>query len=285
MLDLLFPKRCAGCGSGAWPFCAGCRAELVVLAQPWCERCGAPSVRSVAGCRDCPPEAIARARAAFGFDGPVRRAVHRLKFAGWRPVAGALAEAMVRVWEVESRQQADVVTWVPLSRDRLAARGYDQARTLARAVAPRLGLTSAALLRREGDLGPQARRGGQARREAMRGMFVTSARPPERVLLVDDVLTTGATAGACAEALIAAGARDVSVLTAARAASSARAIVAARAPTERAEARGSRARPILAAGSRPGLWLPRGAFPRQSMPAAGEATHVSRPLVGEHGAV
>jgi len=239
MLDLLFPKRCAGCGSGAWPFCASCRAKLVVLAQPWCERCGAPSVRSVAGCRDCPPESIALARAPFGFDGPVRRAVHRLKFAGWRPVAGALAEAMVRVWEVESIQTADLVTWVPLSRDRLAARGYDQARSLARAVAPALGLSSAALLRRTGDLGPQARRGGHARREAMRGMFEASARPPQHVLLVDDVLTTGATAGACAEALIAAGARDVCLLTAARAASSARTIVSARASTEGAEARGS----------------------------------------------
>ena len=87
MLDVLFPKRCAGCGSGPWPFCDACRSELVVLSPPWCERCGAPASRPTAACRDCPPDAIAIARAPFGFDGPIRRSIHRLKFGGWRAVA------------------------------------------------------------------------------------------------------------------------------------------------------------------------------------------------------
>lgn len=219
MLDLLFPKRCAGCGAGPWPFCRSCRSELEVVSSPWCERCGAPSHRAVSGCRDCPPETIARARAPFLFEGPVRRAVHRLKFAGWRPVAGALAEAMAPAWGTgdDGWSEADLATWVPLSRDRLAARGYDQAKALADAVAPRLGLTAGALLRRVGDPGPQARRGGDARRQAMRGMFAAARTPPPRVLLVDDVLTTGATASACAEVLLQAGAREVCLLTAARA--------------------------------------------------------------------
>ncbi len=221
MLDLLFPRRCAGCGSGTWPFCRTCRTQLEVLSPPWCERCGAPSHRAVSGCRDCPPETIARARAPFLFEGPVRRAVHRLKFSGWRPVAGALAEAMVSAWGT-GWSAPDVITWVPLSRDRLAARGYDQAKALAGAIAPRLGLPAGALLRRVGDPGPQARRGGDARRQAMRGMFAAASTSPARVLLVDDVLTTGATASACAEALLQAGAREVCLLTAARAVAPAR---------------------------------------------------------------
>jgi predicted amidophosphoribosyltransferase len=266
LLDALFPKMCAGCGSGPWPFCARCRSELVVLSPPWCERCGAPAPRAKIACRDCPPDPIAIARAPFGFDGPIRRAVHRLKFGGWRAVADALAGAMVESW-ADVPWTPSAVTWVPLSRDRLAARGYDQARALARAVAPRIGAPALPLLRRVGDPGPQARRGAAARREAMRGMFAAEE-APGTVLIVDDVLTTGATGGACASTLLGAGAETVGLLTAARAVSSAR-----------------RPRPIPATGPRPGLWLPRGTDPRQSMPAAGEATHVSRPLVGEHGAV
>lgn len=238
LLDALFPKRCAGCGGGPWPFCAVCRRELLVLQPPWCARCGAPASASVPSCRDCPPSEIYLARAPFGFDGPVRRAVHRLKFSGWRPVAGALGGAMVAAW-AHAPFQPDAVTWVPLSRARLAARGYDQARSLAEVVAPRLGVPVRGLLSRTADPGPQARRGGSARREAMRGVFAPAARPPRRVLLVDDVLTTGATASACAQALLGAGATEVALLTAARAVSSLR----GRTPAE-----GASDRPILGDG-------------------------------------
>jgi hypothetical protein len=78
------------------------------------------------------------------------------------------------------------------------------------------------LLRRVGEPGPQARRGGAARREAMRGLFASAGGVSGRVLLIDDVLTTGATAGACADALLSGGVSGVGLLTAARAVSSAR---------------------------------------------------------------
>jgi ComF family protein len=188
----------------------------------------------VTGCRHCPPEAIAHARAAFLFDGPARAAVHRLKFAGWRPVAEALGAAMARSWDLE----ADGIAWVPLSRRRRAARGFDQAQALARVTGRLLDLPPLALLGRTSDAGSQAQRTGAERRIAMRGLFAARARPPRRVLLVDDVLTTGATAAACAETLLAAGAREVSVLTAARAAA------------------GAIADLYSASGTRPGLWLP-----------------------------
>ena len=140
---------------------------------------------------------------------------------------------MAATWDGD----VDAVSWVPLSRRRRAARGFDQALALARVVAPRLDLPLVPLLGRVADAGPQAQRGGAERRLAMRDVFAARGRSPERVLLVDDVLTTGATAGACAEALLAAGARRVSVLTAARAA--------------------AQATPDLysVSGTRPGLWL------------------------------
>jgi ComF family protein len=234
LLDALFPKRCAGCGTGPWPFCERCRAQIVSLGPPRCERCGVPTARETPACRHCPPEPIGRARAPFLFDGPVRRAVHRLKFAGWRPVAEALGAAMAEACDLK----ADAVTWVPLSRSRKAERGFDQAHALAEAVGPRMNMPVRRLLRRTAGAGPQARRGGDERRRAVRGAFEAVTRPPARVLLVDDVLTTGATAAACAEALLLAGASEVSVLTAARAAA------------------GAWRDLYSASGSRPGLWLP-----------------------------
>jgi ComF family protein len=205
----------------------------------------------VTACRHCPPASIAHARAAFLFDGPARAAVHRLKFAGWRPVAEALGAAMAQAWDLE----ADALTWVPLSRRRRAARGFDQALALARVAARLLELPLVATLHRHGDAGTQARRAGRERRLAMRGAFAARANPPARVVLLDDVLTTGATAGACAEVLLAAGAREVSVLTAARAAS------------------GAIADLYSASGTRPGLWLPGERLPgSRSQPRAKRPT-------------
>jgi len=217
LLDVLFPKRCAGCGSGPWPFCAVCGAALIALGPPWCERCGVPSGDPHPRCSECPPPEIDLARAPFLFQGPARNAVHRLKFAGWRPVASALGQAMVALWPAAA--EPDAVTWVPLSRRRLAERGFDQARALAEAVSSSSTVRSMQLLERTIDLPPQARRGGAERRAAMAGAFRSVGQSPPRVLLVDDVLTTGATAAACARALRAAGARHVTVLTAARAVS------------------------------------------------------------------
>jgi ComF family protein len=250
LIDGLFPKRCAGCGSGPWPFCAACRVQIVPLRRPRCHRCGAPARREVRSCRHCPPEPVRAARAPFLFEGPVRRAVHRLKFAGWRPVAEALGAAMAEAWDLD----ADSITWVPLSRGRKATRGFDQASALAHAVGPRIGLVVEPLLRRAAEAAPQARRRGEERRWAMSGSFAALAVPSSRVVLVDDVLTTGATAAACAEALVRAGASEVCVLTAARAISD-RAFgrgggepTAVRSPTQDRHL-------YSGPGSRPGLWL------------------------------
>jgi predicted amidophosphoribosyltransferase len=186
---------------------------------------------------------VTTARAPFLYAGPARAAIHRLKFSGWRSVASALADAMVAA----GAPAADAVTWVPLARRRLAERGYDQARALAVAVGARLDLPVVRLTRRAVATAPQARRPGEERRMAMQGAFEPLARSivPDRVLLVDDVLTTGATAAACAEALATSGVREVALLTAARA-------FAGQEAGKRAGKPGGYTR----AGSQPGLWLP-----------------------------
>lgn len=217
LLDVLYPRRCVGCGRGPWPFCDRCRQRVRVLEPPWCLRCGSPRAGARVRCPDCPPAPISLARAAFRFDGPLRTAVHRLKFAGWRPVARALGVAAAEVW-LGSGFRCDLATWVPLSGRRRAERGFDQAEALARVVARRLEVPVHPLLVRRGgdDALTQARRDRAGRLEAMRGRFVARGPVSGSVLIVDDVLTTGATAAACAQALIGAGARRVGVLTAAR---------------------------------------------------------------------
>lgn len=141
--------------------------------------------------------------------------------------------------------RVDVVTWVPLTRRRKAERGFDQAKVLAAEVGRNIGLPVRCLLRRVRSTGPQAKRDAAERRAAMRGSFVIRdrIRVPEKVLLVDDVLTTGATAAACAEVLLDAGASQVMLVVAARALLRA----------------GRRA--YTPPGPRPGLWLP-GDHPR-----------------------
>lgn len=213
-VDVLFPRGCAGCGAGSWPFCATCAGELVPLEPPWCRRCGRPSHVSVDRCRDCPPAPIASARAAFAYRGPAKAAVHRLKFSGWRGVGDALAAAVAAL----GPPSADAVTWVPLAAGRRAERGFDQARVLARALARELDLPAVAFVRRTKATAPQARRTREARLEAMRDAFacIPQKPVPSRLLLVDDVLTTGATASSCAGALVHGGAREIHLLTACR---------------------------------------------------------------------
>jgi ComF family protein len=223
VLDVVFPRRCAGCGGREWPFCADCRGRIGVLCPPGCLRCGLPLESSAPTCRACPPPAADWFRAAFAYDEPVRRALLSLKFGGQRSVADAfvpwLGRGLAGGAAPGGGTASVTVTWVPLGRRRRRGRGYDQARVLARGLARATGVPCRALLERVRETDPQARRSAAERRRAVSGAFRATGSVPGRVVLVDDVLTTGATATECARVLRRAGAREVGVVTAGRAVS------------------------------------------------------------------
>jgi predicted amidophosphoribosyltransferase len=147
----------------------------------------------------------------FAYEGVGRRLVHALKYRNGRALAPALAAAMATLI---GPAPIDVVTWAPTVVDRRRERGYDQAEVLARAVSRCLGVPCRSLLRRTDRAGPQTGRNRAERLGAAPG-FAVRRRPPAHVLLVDDVVTTGATLAAAARALTGAGARSVLPIAAA----------------------------------------------------------------------
>ncbi len=228
-LDLLLPRTCAPCGGplvlgAASPLCATCTGAVVEPPQAGCARCGATLPAPSPLCARClvRPPAFAGARAL----GPYRaempgnvlaRVVQHLKYHGARELAAPLAELLSAHYPFASDA---VIVPVPLHRSRLRARGYNQALLLARGLARRRGLLLMPhALERTRATAEHATLGAAARSANVRGAF--RVRPAidlagARVVLVDDVFTTGATAGACAEALQAAGAGAVYVYTVGR---------------------------------------------------------------------
>jgi predicted amidophosphoribosyltransferase len=215
LVDLLLPRRCAACGMGERLLCARCRTALVLLTGPRCERCGAPTAWPVERCAECSGRRLPfrTARAAVAYDGPARSLVAAWKERGLRALAAEAAELVV---EVVPRPPAAALTFVPGDRERTLWRGANTAKALAEALSERWQLPVESLLERTGRVPRQRGLPRPQRRKNVREAFRgTGARAV--VALVDDVYTTGATVGAAATELRRVGAREIHVVTFARA--------------------------------------------------------------------
>jgi ComF family protein len=221
LLALIFPDRCASCDQEGSSFCRDCQQKVEYLVPPLCPLCGYPSLDNLL-CHRCQqsPLAIDGIRSVAFFEGPLRRAMHKLKYQGLRTVAVPLGQMMSAYWQREPLP-ADVIVPVPLHRRRLRQRGYNQAGLLAQVLGQEIGLpvhedwlvrTKATSSQVDLDAAERKQNVAEAfqckNREAIVGC---------RVLLIDDVCTTGATLEACSLALRQAGAQSVWALTLGRA--------------------------------------------------------------------
>ncbi len=207
VLELLFPTRCCLCGrlTGKGVYvCKACREKYpdVPLQQ---------QSQRLKGLENCV--------SPFWYGGDVRRALLRYKFEDRRGYAAPFGEFLAKCLD-ENGISCDSITWAPLSRRRLRSRGYDQARLLAEAVAGRRGIPCEQLLEKTRDTRAQSGlKGREARRKNASGVY--RALDPaqvagKRILLVDDIVTTGETLMECARVLNAAGAKSVTAVTVAR---------------------------------------------------------------------
>ena len=210
LMDLLFPPRCVFCGkilgAGERDICAACQRGL-----PWL----------IEGAAEQKGEFFSRCVSPLRYEGDVRESIHRYKFKGISAYARVYGSLVAQCVRDHLAGEYDLITWVPLSSKRKRERGYDQAFLLAQAAALALDDAAAETLRKTAHTDAQSGIEHEAARRAnvMNAYQCTepSLAAGRRVLLIDDVVTTGATLSECAKVLRIAGAEDVVCATLARA--------------------------------------------------------------------
>ena len=231
LVDLAFPPSCLACRKATEAsnaLCPACWSAIRFIERPFCERLGTPFAVDLGAEGLVSPDAIAnppvyaRARAVAQFDdGPARALVHRLKYGDRLELARSMGAWMARAGD-ELLIEADVLIPVPLHRGRLARRRFNQAALLARIVSDRTGVPMEAFaLTRVRPTPPQVGLTRTQRAANMQGAFRVLAEARghvegKAVVLVDDVMTSGATINAAARAVLRGGARRVDVLVFAR---------------------------------------------------------------------
>lgn len=218
-LDLIFPPRCVGCGQlGEW-VCTDCWATVAPVGERICSVCGTPA-KKAESCSHCSLIPDCRwVRSAFLFEGALRRAIHALKYQRRSALAASLVSLMLDHLHLPD-YDFEVLIPVPLHPARLAERGFNQAEVLARALSARWdvpmwvgGLERVRPTRSQVELNVAERQANVRQAFLARQKVVAG----HRLLLVDDVCTSGATLEACALALRQADAADVVAVTLARA--------------------------------------------------------------------
>jgi ComF family protein len=225
LIDLIFPPSCVICGkSSSRSICDSCQNRIVHLTLPICRICGKPEDKYFSGelCEDCcrekPPFELARSSALY--DGVLKEAIHEFKFngkKGLKVIFGKLLNDYLQRGDIPMGN-IDVIMAVPLSKMHERERGYNQAALIAEDVAAAFNIYyDPNSLRKIKNVKPQFKLNREERIENIKGVFVSGRVPGRRILLIDDIYTTGATVSECSRVLKIAGAQKVYILTLARA--------------------------------------------------------------------
>lgn len=218
LVDLLFPPQCVHCGAYGAFFCAACAQQVEPVGSVLCECCGRPQPKPVTKCAQCqqqPAMLLDKVRIAALHTSPLREAIHALKYEQRPELAEALARYLIALVQ-QSPQGAllcavDAVAPVPLYHERQRERGYNQSELLASAFCRGVQLpVRSNWLTRQRSTQSQVGLSAAERRQNVQNAFVAvPGVKGQRILLIDDVYTTGATMRACAQAALHAGAQAV----------------------------------------------------------------------------
>lgn len=217
IIRMLFPDdiKCIVCGREMPPnrygLCENCN---LLINDNFCLRCGRHKIGIGDYCDECSGQSLNfdEARSAVSYDGNAKDLVYRLKYGNAKYLANTLSQYLLDVLLV-SDWHADCITFVPIHKTRQRLRGYNQAELLARFLAERISLPCENLLEKSVKTPNQARLNREQRMQNLKDSFRAIAAPPEHVILVDDVMTTGSTVNECSAVLKRAGAKVVYVLT------------------------------------------------------------------------
>lgn len=219
-IDIIYPPICGGCARKGTRWCRECESKIEIISQPICPLCGHPqeAQKICSRCHHLQPN-YRHLRSWANFTGGLRNAIHRLKYHRDISLAEILSRPLIELI-AQLNWSIDIIVPVPLSSDRQKSRGYNQSALIALPVALGLDMRyQPKSLIRVKDTNSQVGLSLRQRYANVSGAFEseTAIVNEKRILMIDDVVTSGATLNECAKALLNAGARDVYAVTIARA--------------------------------------------------------------------
>jgi len=221
LVELIFPTYCLCCGQYGELICTECLGLLPLNGSSICQKCGKPCLYFVESCRECRKRRFLfeQARSLGLYQDGLRDLVHCFKYGGSKRLADIFSKLIIDRME-DDYFDVDLITYIPLSNKKLHERGFNQAQLLAKCLAEHLDIELVDALKQDRETKDQSKLPAADRKTNVKGAFSAKGNTlPEncRILLVDDVFTTGSTINECSRVLKSAGVKSVKVITIARA--------------------------------------------------------------------